>query len=102
MHSRRRTVPQPEGRTRGKEGTRRFFPRRINSVCQVFGGAKVIWERYQENFKSSVAQGAWSRRQMQFHGVLQDNVEDTGPSVFDSAPVEHGAEEDKELKRQDY
>lgn len=38
---------------------------------------------------------------MQFHGVLQDDVEDTGLSVFDSAPVEHGAEEDKESPAED-
>lgn len=35
---------------------------------------------------------------MQFHTVLQDSAEDVGPSVFNSAPVEHGTKEDEELK----
>lgn len=39
---------------------------------------------------------------MQFHTVFQDSAGDAGPSVFNSAPVEHGTKEDKELKRQDY
>lgn len=39
---------------------------------------------------------------MQFHMVLHDSAEDTGPSVFNSAPVEHGTKEDAELKQQDY
>lgn len=40
--------------------------------------------------------------QMQFHTMLHDSAEDTGPSVFNSAPVEHGTKKDEELKRQDY
>lgn len=39
---------------------------------------------------------------MQFHRVLQDKAEDVEPSVCNSTPVEHGSEEDAELKRQDY
>lgn len=41
--------------------------------------------------------GAGDER-MQFHTVLQDSAEDVGPSVFNSAPVEHGTKEDEELK----
>jgi len=39
---------------------------------------------------------------MQFHMVFLDSVEDIGPSVFNSAPVEHGTKEDAELEQQDY
>lgn len=37
-----------------------------------------------------------------FYGMLQDKAEDVEPSVCNSAPVEHGSEEDAKLKRQDY
>ena len=45
--------------------------------------------------------GAGDER-MQFHMVFLDSVEDIGPSVFNSAPVEHGTKEDAELEQQDY
>lgn len=38
-------------------------------------------------------------KQMQFHTALQDSTEDTGPSVFNPTPVEHGTKEDAELKQ---
>lgn len=38
---------------------------------------------------------------MQPHMMLQDSAEDTGPSVFNSAPVEHGTKEDAESPAED-
>lgn len=37
---------------------------------------------------------------MQFQRMLHGKAEDVEPSVCNSAPVEHGSEEDAELKRQ--
>lgn len=38
---------------------------------------------------------------MQIHMALQDSTEDTGPSVFNPTPVEHGTKEDTESPAED-
>lgn len=44
--------------------------------------------------------GAGDKR-TQFHTVLQGSAEVTGPSVFNSAPEEHGTKEDEESPAED-
>lgn len=66
LHSERRIVPQPGGIKAAEQGAKQGQDSFLQSsvLCVKFlEEQKYIWEKQWENFKSSMAQGEWSRRQ---------------------------------------